>query len=115
MPLPTGFPVARYRLEFTTEQPIHLPEYAGSALRGAFGHALRRAACVTRERHCSACGLYRHCPYPAIFETPPPPDYARRVLSKVPLPFVVEPPPSRLSPTQSQPAASGAITSLDHS
>ena len=93
MPLPLTFPAARCRLEFTTEQPIHLPEYAGSALRGAFGHALRRAACVTREPDCSACALYRSCPYPAIFETPPPLHYARRTLSNVPQPFVVEPPP----------------------
>ena len=87
------FPAARYRLEFRTEQPIHLPEYAGSALRGAFGHALRRAACVTREPDCSACALYRSCPYPAVFEPPPPLDYARRTLSNVSAPFVVEPPP----------------------
>ena len=88
-----SFPAARYRLEFTTEQPIHLPEYAGSALRGAFGHALRRAACVTREPACSTCALYRSCPYPAIFETPPPLNYERRNMSNVPHPFVVEPPP----------------------
>ena len=93
MPLPAPFPAARYRLEFTTEQPIHLPEYAGSALRGAFGHALRQIACVTRERHCSACALYRTCAYPAIFETPAPLHYTRRKLGNVPLPFVVEPPP----------------------
>ena len=93
MPLPVPFPAARYRLEFTTEQPIRLPEYAGSALRGAFGHALKQIACVTRERNCAACALYRTCAYPAIFETPPPLDYARRKLSNVPLPFVVEPPP----------------------
>jgi CRISPR/Cas system endoribonuclease Cas6 (RAMP superfamily) len=87
------FPLARYRLEFVTERAIHLPEYAGSALRGAFGHELRRAACVTAEPDCRACSLYRSCPYPAIFETPPPLDYARRNLSNVPHPFIVEPPP----------------------
>ena len=93
MPWPQAFPVARYRLEFTTEQPIHLPEYAGSTLRGAFGHALKRAACVTLEPDCRACKLYRSCPYPAIFETPPPLDYARRKMANVPHPFIVEPPP----------------------
>ena len=93
MALPTQFPAARYRLEFITEQPIHLPEYAGSALRGVFGHALRRAACVTGQSDCSACALWRSCPYPAIFETPPPLDHTRRVYSQVPQPFVVEPPP----------------------
>lgn len=93
MAFPSTFPVARYRLEFTTEKPIHLPEYGGSALRGAFGHGLRQAACVTREPDCRSCALYRSCSYPAIFETPPPPDYSRRVLANVPHPFVVEPPP----------------------
>jgi hypothetical protein len=90
---PSAFPVARYRLEFTVDRPIDLPEYAGSALRGAFGHALRRAACVTDLPDCSACALYRTCPYPAVFETPPPLAYARRILSNVPQAFVVEPPP----------------------
>lgn len=93
MPLPAPFPAARYRLEFTTEQPIHLPEYAGSALRGAFGHALRHAACVTSQADCRACALHRSCAYPAIFETPPPLGYVRRDFANVPLPFVVEPPP----------------------
>lgn len=90
--LPDPFPVARYRLEFEVERPIRLPEYAGSALRGVFGHALKRLACVTRERDCKACALWRGCPYPAVFETPPPPD-ARRAYGEIPHPFVVEPPP----------------------
>lgn len=92
MPLPDPFPVARYRLEFAVERPMHLPDYAGSALRGVFGHALKRLACVTRERDCKACALYRSCPYPAVFETPPPLT-TRRVYSEIPQPFVVEPPP----------------------
>jgi hypothetical protein len=93
MPLPDPFPAARYRLEFSTERRIHLPEYAGSALRGAFGHALKQLACVTGEPRCAGCALYRTCSYPAIFETPPPLHYGRRKLANVPLPFIVEPPP----------------------
>ena len=92
MPLPVPFPIARYRLEFVTERPIDLPEYAGSALRGVFGHALRRAACVTCEPECPSCPLYRSCAYPEIFETPPP-LHERRIYSDIPHPFVVEPPP----------------------
>lgn len=88
----TDFPVARYTLEFQVEQPVRLPDFAGSALRGAFGHALKRATCVTREPACSPCLLYRTCPYPAIFETPPPLEPARRIFSSIPSPFVVEPP-----------------------
>ena len=86
------FPAARYQLEFVTEQPIQLPDYAGSALRGAFGHALRRAACVTGAPECTNCPLLRSCAYPAIFEGPPPLQPARRKLTSLPLPFVVEPP-----------------------
>ena len=93
MPLPLVFPVVRYRFQFITEQPVQLPDYAGSALRGVFGHALRAAACVTGLPDCSPCALYRSCPYPAIFETPPPLHYPRRNLSNTPQPFVIEPPP----------------------
>lgn len=91
--VPAGpYPAQRYRLDFTVERPLHLPEYAGSALRGLFGHALRHVACVTGAAACPPCPLYRSCPYPAIFDTPPPAD-ARRVYTQVPHPYIVEPPP----------------------
>lgn len=86
------FPAQRYRLEYTVERALHLPEYAGSALRGLFGRALRHASCVTRAPACEGCPLLRSCPYPAIFDTPPPPD-ARRTYTQVPHPYVIEPPP----------------------
>jgi hypothetical protein len=86
------FPLARYRLDFTVETAIRLPEYAGSALRGAFGGALRRTACMTREKDCKACLLYRSCPYPAIFEPPSPIGHALQKFSGIPAPFVIEPP-----------------------
>lgn len=92
MTLPTPYPVARYRFDCKVETPIRLPEYAGSTLRGAFGHALRRAACVTREKDCKACSLYRACAYPAIFAPPPPAEHSLQRFSDIPVPFVVEPP-----------------------
>jgi len=91
--LPTPFPLARYRFEAEVETPLHLPEYAGSALRGAFGNALRRTACMTREKECKPCPLYRSCPYPAIFQPPPPAEHTLQKFSEIPAPFVVEPPP----------------------
>jgi hypothetical protein len=93
MPWPLSFPVARYRLEFATERAIHLPEYAGSALRGAFGHALRRVACVTGASECGGCALFERCAYIQVFESPPPHGYDRRKFTGTPHPFVVEPPP----------------------
>jgi hypothetical protein len=87
------FPLARYRLDFRVTAPIHLPEYAGSALRGAFGGALRATACMTRQKACPGCPLLRTCPYPAIFETPPPPEgHALQKFSQAPNPYVIEPP-----------------------
>lgn len=43
------FPVARYRFEFKVRQTIRLPDYAGSMLRGAFGHALRQLSLEIEE------------------------------------------------------------------
>lgn len=85
--------LARYRLEFEVQTPLRLPDYAGSALRGAFGGALRAAACMTKRKDCAGCPLLRTCPYTAIFETPPPAkSHALQKFSHVPNPYVIEPP-----------------------
>ncbi len=86
-------PVARYRFVFRMEDELFLPEYAGSLLRGQFGAALRRVACLTGLSECARCPLYRTCPYPALFETPAPAVHALQHFSQVPNPYVVEPPP----------------------
>lgn len=87
----TALPIARYRVAFRLRDGLRLPDYAGSLLRGQFGAALRRSACMTREKSCPACPLYRTCPYPAIFETPPPETHALQKFSQVPNPYVIEP------------------------
>lgn len=85
-------PLARYRLAFTALEPVRLPEYAGSAWRGAFGLALKRLVCVTREPTCPACLLYRSCIYPYLFETPPDPAVGKlRKYPAAPHPFVLAP------------------------
>lgn len=84
-------PLARYRLDCVAETPLHLPEYAGSALRGAFGHAFRHAVCITRLRDCKACTLRPSCAYPAVFE-PPPVAHSIQQFSQPPAPYLVEPP-----------------------
>lgn len=90
--LPNPFPIARYRFDCQVENPIRLPEYAGSTLRGAFGHALKKIACMTRQSDCKTCPLYRSCPYPAIFAPPPPATHSLQKFSEIPTPFIVEPP-----------------------
>jgi hypothetical protein len=86
-------PVARYRFRFRMEGELILPEYAGSLLRGQFGAALRRTACMTGAKACTGCPLLRTCPYPAIFDTPAPEVHALQKFSQVPNPYVIEPPP----------------------
>ena len=84
-------PLARYRFHWRVSAPIHLPAYAGSMLRGAFGHALRRLACMTRQADCAACPLLHTCPYPGIF-APPPVEHSLQRFSQMPAPYVIEPP-----------------------
>lgn len=82
----------RYRLIFKVERTLELNEYSGSMLRGIFGHALRRLGCVTGQQECRSCLLYRHCSYAYIFETPPPSTHRLQQFSRIPAPFVIEPP-----------------------
>lgn len=84
------FPLARYRLHFTATTPVHFPEWAGSVLRGGFGHALRQLACMTRQKDCAGCPLLSTCPYPAIF-APPPVEHSLQRFSQPPAPYLIEP------------------------
>jgi hypothetical protein len=90
--------VGQYRLTFHPRAALRFAAHAGSAWRGAFGRALKRSVCVTRAPHCPDCLLYRSCPYPYLFETPPPDGAAKmRRYAAVPHPFVIAPPPPGLT------------------
>ena len=92
-------PLARYRIRFREHIPpggisIASPRagYLGSAWRGAFGHALRKAVCVTRLPACDPCVLLRSCPYPFLFESRTPPGAKKLTrYPRTPGPFVLEP------------------------
>ncbi len=85
-------PIARYRLRFKSPGNARLPAYAGSVWRGALGHALKKIVCVTHLDSCPGCLLYRSCPYPYIFETPPPLAAQKmRKYTAAPHPFILEP------------------------
>ncbi len=86
-------PIARYRFDIVALTPIRLPDYAGSLLRGAFGHALRQVACITRAKDCAPCPLKAGCPYTSVFA----PGRAvtnddKRTGLDIPAPYVIEPP-----------------------
>jgi len=89
LPAP-ALPLGVYRFVFERAQAAGRRGFDGSAWRGAFGRALRRTVCVTRQPACAGCLLYRSCVYPYIFETPPPPDAERmRRYPAAPHPFVL--------------------------
>lgn len=84
-------PLTPLTLHLQQLDDLRLPDHAGSMLRGAFGISLRKLACITRQKDCTACPLYRSCPYPQIFETPPPVNdnpLARQTAN----PYVIQPP-----------------------
>lgn len=85
--------LSRDRFYFVARGPGRLPDFPGSAWRGAFGRALRLAVCTTRLPACRPCPRYRDCAYPNIFETPADPA-GDRLLGQnegVPNPYVLAP------------------------
>lgn len=84
------FRLARYRFVLRAETPIELPPYKGSAFRGCFGHALKRAVCTSRERDCPSCLMRSRCLYPYVFESGV--ESSSPTAKAVPHPFVLIPP-----------------------
>ncbi|MGH9940108.1 MAG: CRISPR system precrRNA processing endoribonuclease RAMP protein Cas6 [Blastocatellia bacterium] len=91
-----GLPVTRLEFVLRAEETAELPNFLGSTLRGAFGYALKRAACLSPGRICQTCPLPHDCWYAWLFETVMPP-YALEVTQQrdAPRPFVLTPPLDR--------------------
>lgn len=74
-------------------EPLVLPPYKGSTLRGGFGYAFRRVVCAIKDKECKDCILKEKCVYSYVFETPPPLNTKiMRKYKTAPHPFVIEPP-----------------------
>jgi hypothetical protein len=96
-----NIPLKTYRFYFSTESAIRLPNFAGSAWRGAFGHALKRTVCVVRNTPCNQCMLKNACAYSVVFETPPPANAEKmRKYTAAPHPFVLQFPEAAASNAQ---------------
>jgi hypothetical protein len=94
--LPHAFTLAHYRLTLEALEPLHLPPFKGSALRGGFGHTFKRLVCFQPKTCGKRCELGNACPYGYIFETTPPDESeVLSNLSEVPRPFIIEPPDDR--------------------
>ena len=88
-------PLSHYTFHFGTEQPPMLPDFPGSAWRGALGHALKKTVCVVRGTPCQECLLKASCAYSYVFETPPPGNAEKmRKYNAAPHPFVLRMPVS---------------------
>ena len=61
-------PLLPLRFELKQHENLHLPEHAGSMLRGSFGHTFKRLACITKQKECKACPLSQSCAYSQVFE-----------------------------------------------
>ena len=84
--------LAKYRFVLEAIEPMSLPPYKGAVLRGGFGHAFKRMACLQPGGMCDACQERARCAYSYVFETPAPPDSeVLRTHEAVPRPFVFEP------------------------
>lgn len=69
--------IATLRIRAQARDALRLPRFAGSTLRGAFGHALYDVGCVTGTRECGPCALRERCVVPYAFDTPIESDEAR--------------------------------------
>ena len=85
-------PISRHRIQYQAITPIKLPEYAGSALRGAFGHALKSIACMTaaRNRGVCCCAPATSCLYRQLFD-PPMQHVQYSHQQDIPAPIAIEP------------------------
>jgi len=93
----TSLSIARFRFTIEPTEEISLPEYKGSAFRGGFGHAFKRATCITRDRYCEPCILKSSCTYFKVFESKVSRETAERLRlgGDAPHPFIIEPPLTR--------------------
>jgi hypothetical protein len=93
MPGTVELALAQYRVVLEALEPLELPSYLGSTLRGAFGRAFRRLCCIGGDG--DPCPEPSSCPYHLVFETAPPSDAdALRTHEEIPRPFVIAPPPA---------------------
>lgn len=94
--MPASLEFQKFSFTLEAKEPLVLPSYKGSTLRGGFGHAFKRVVCALRDKECQDCILKEKCIYSYVFETPPPSDTKiMRKYTAVPHPFIIEPPPEK--------------------
>ena len=64
--------ITQLNVQLQAQRNISWPHFAGGALRGAFGRALRKATCVTGQSTCHNCPVRNNCAYGVVFDPVPP-------------------------------------------
>lgn len=101
--------LSRYRFSFAALESAQVPIFAGSAWRGAFGTALKRTVCVTRQSECDGCPLIGSCCFPYLFEGRRPESVpALRSQERIPVPYSLH-----FSPTADRRILPGQMVSID--
>lgn len=88
----SSFTFLRIRFTIRARGLLRFGEYAGAALRGAFGDALLRQYCVFGFDECRpTCSIAERCGYCYLFKTPPSSHNLRGVTTEAPRPYVLVP------------------------
>ncbi|MEW6488315.1 MAG: CRISPR system precrRNA processing endoribonuclease RAMP protein Cas6 [Thermodesulfobacteriota bacterium] len=88
MPIAIDHEVYRFRLQCL--EPMRLPPYKGSALRGVFGHAFKAVVCALRRERCPSCLVRASCTYQRVFESRVAPgEGPRQGVDAAPHPYVL--------------------------
>ncbi len=83
----------RYRFCHIILNEGSLPGFTGSALRGAFGHALRATVCAVTDGECNSCMVQGNCLYANVFElSTHKSGESKQLVAAPPHPYIIEPP-----------------------
>ena len=77
------------KVEMVAREPVELPPFTGSTLRGGLGHALKRGSCARRGECDKTCEVPSQCAYGALFETPIPADAPARIKASATAPHAM--------------------------
>lgn len=90
---PEHLRIGVYRITLVALEPVELSAFSAATLRGAFGWSFKRMVCYQPEvTSCEGCLLRGQCPYPRVFEPPPPPDTIYAEQRQVVAPYVLRRP-----------------------
>ncbi|MBN2444944.1 MAG: CRISPR system precrRNA processing endoribonuclease RAMP protein Cas6 [Spirochaetales bacterium] len=82
-----------YKIHVKALEDINLPYYKGFALRGAFGHALKKTVCIRKQTDCPDCLIRNQCPYSLIMGNPVQADHPHFKKYYTPQrPYIIVPP-----------------------